>query len=377
MKTPDIIIRGKANGEGMIVHYQTTRGTDVFGLGVPNISAGSDWDLGPTWCYLVCGENVSLIDTGRFGNFEALKTLLRSIQIGLSDIDRVIVTHHHEDHDGNLADILAEAQPEIWAHSIYPKMIAYHPHIVDGANHPEMPGSCRLCNMPESFAARCQPYLKKRSSLSIDVAVDDRRIAPGDILSFVFTPGHTADSICIILEDEVIFTGDTLLPDITPQPSLAHAFEVNRRILPDGYRHKNIVYGLMNYIDSLRTLASLPTGPFQATFPAHRLFYNSQFNLINDVSDRARKIIRFHIDRCRDILATLKGKPLGIDEIASEYFSPSLLGGTGKYMARSEIRAHVEVMEEAGDIRWTGANGSLVECTGSNHYLELIEAYLK
>ena len=130
-------------------------------------------------------------------------------------------------------------------------MISYHPHVNDGAKHPELPGSCRLCHMPEEFRKSCLTYHKKRSELSVDFVIDDDQTLPNDNLSFVFTPGHTPDSICIILEDEVIFTGDTMLPDITPHPSLASSFEANCRILPEGYRPKNTVYGLLNYIKSL------------------------------------------------------------------------------------------------------------------------------
>ena len=174
MKTPDVIIWGKDNGEGMAIHYKTTKGTDVFGLAIPtNIYADEEWDLGPTWCYLILGQKTTLIDTGRPGNLELFANLLKSIGKEFSDIDRIIITHSHQDHDGNLAKILSSAQAELWAHSIYRQMISYHPHINDGAKHPELPGSCRLCNMPESFNRNCLPYHKKRSGLSIDFVIKD------------------------------------------------------------------------------------------------------------------------------------------------------------------------------------------------------------
>jgi glyoxylase-like metal-dependent hydrolase (beta-lactamase superfamily II) len=212
--------------------------------------------------------------------------------------------------------------------------------------------------------------------LSIDFVIEDDQTLPDNDLSFVFTPGHTPDSICIVLEDEVIFTGDTILPDITPHPSLAYAFEVNRRILPEGYRQKNVVYGLMNYIKSLNRIAYLPSQPLQATFPAHRLFYNGQFNLIHSSSDRAKEIIRFHIDRCRDILNIIDNKPADIEEIAIQHFPSSLLTGTGKSLAQNEIMAHIEIMEECGDICWAGENRDTAQHTGSNKYLSIIGAYL-
>lgn len=376
MKTPDVIVRGKENGEGMIIRYQTTKGTDIFGLGIPNTYVDTDWDLGPTWCYLVLGHKTTLIDTGRPGNFQVFGTLLKSVGKQFSDIDRVIITHAHEDHDGNLAEIICAAQAELWAHEIYRQMISYHPDIKDGVKHPELPGSCRLCVMPEKFHSNCLPYQRKRSSLGIDFAINDHQTLPDDDLSFVFTPGHTPDSICIVLEDEVIFTGDTILPDITPHPSLACDFEVNRRILPEGYRQENVVYGLMHYVKSLGKITHLASQPLQAMFPAHRLFYDGRFNIIRSSSDRAREIIQFHIDRCRAILDIIGNKPIGIDDIAVQHFPPSLLVGMGKSMALNEVMAHIEIMEECGDICLTGEQKDIAQGTGSNNFLAAMGAYL-
>jgi len=375
MKTPDVIVKGKDNGEGMVIHYKTTKGADVFGLAIPNIYADADWDLGPTWCYLILGKKTTLIDTGRPGNFEVFESLLKSIGKGFSNIDRIVVTHSHEDHDGNVAEIVSATQAELWAHTIYCQMISYHPHIKDGALHPELPGSCRLCRMPEIIYKNCLPYHKKRSSLKVDFTIKDDQRLPDEDLGFVFTPGHSPDSICIVLEDEVIFTGDTLLPDITSHPSLVNAFEVNRRILPKGYRRRNDVYGLMNYIKSLSKVAYLNSQPLKATFPAHRLFYNGRFNLL-DSSERAKEIIQFHIDRCRDILRIIDNKPAGVADIVVQHFPPSRLAGMGKQLAENEIRAHIEIMEACGDIRWAGENRDIVQRTGTSNYLSAIEVYL-
>ena len=375
MKTPDVMVGGKDNGEGMVIHYQTAKGTDIFGLGIPNMYLDADWDLGPTWCYLIVGQKTTLIDTGRLGNVEIFGALLKSVGKGFADIDRVVVTHSHEDHDGNLADIITAAQAEVWAHSIYREMISYHPHIEDGAGHPDLPGSCRLCNMPAKFNRNCLPYQKKRSSLSIDFVIDDEQRLPDDGLSFLFTPGHSPDSICILLEDEVLFTGDTILPDITPHPSLAYAFEINRRILPERYRQQNSVYGLMNYVKSLNKIIRL-TQPLQATFPGHRLFYSGQFNIINSSFDRAKGIIQFHIDRCRDILNVIDDRPASADDIAVRYFPPSLLTGMGRSMARDEVVAHIEAMEECGDVRLAGEKKDTAQATGSQNFLTTMGAYL-
>ena len=376
MKTPKIIVSGKSNGEGMVFHYQTAKGTDIFGLGIPNIHLNSDWDLGPTWCYLIVGHKTSLIDTGRFGNYAVFESLLRSIGKVFPDIDRIIVTHSHEDHDGNLAEILASVQGELWAHSIYRQMISYHRRIEDGAKHPDLPGSCRQCIMPEKFYSTCIPYHQRRSQLDIDFAIDGHQRRSGDNLSFIFTPGHSPDAICVILENEVIFTGDTILPDITPHPTLSSTFEVNHRILPDSYNCENTVYGLINYIKSLHKLAGLTPQPM-AIFPGHRLFHNGGFNLIRSLCGRTREIIQFHIDRCGDILRIIDGKPTGLEAIAVQHFPESSLVGVGKLMAQDEVMAHVELMEKCGDAFWVGENRDMVQRTGSSNFLDVIGAYLK
>lgn len=376
MKTPDVIVKGKDNGEGMVIHYKTAKGTDIFGLGVPNVYVDADWDLGPTWCYLISGRKTTLIDTGRLGKFDVLGALLKSIGKRFSDIHRIVITHSHEDHDGNVADIIAAAQAELWAHTIYRQMISYHTQITDGAPHPELPGSCRVCRMPEAFYRKnCLPYHKARSTLNIDFAITDGLELRDQDLSFVFTPGHSPDSLCIVLENEVIFTGDTLLPDITSQPSLAYAFEVNMRILPEEYRQTNDIYGLMNYIKSLSKIANLRSQPLKTTFPAHRFFYNGRFNLL-DSSQRARDIIRFHIDRCRDILKIIDSNPTSIKDIVVQHFPPSRLTGMGKSLAENEIRAHLEIMEDCGDIIWERRSKDIIKGTGTSNCLDRIGSYL-
>ncbi|MBT4513239.1 MAG: MBL fold metallo-hydrolase [Chloroflexi bacterium] len=377
MKEPEIIVAGKDNGEDMVVRHQTSKGTEVYGMAIPNIHADAEWDLGPTWCYLILGEKTILIDTGRFGNVEVLESQLKTIGQSFSSIYAIIVSHCHEDHDGNLPDILPLMNAELWAHQVYPRMTSYYPDITDGAFRPDLPGSCRSCVMPEEFVQKnCNSYHKKRSQLSIDFLVNDEFESPIKDLSFASTPGHSPDSICIILENEVIFTGDTILPGITPHPSRTQSFEANRRILPERYQKENTTYGLMNYIKSLNKVANLSSRGFQATFTAHRLFYNGKFNLIHSTSDRANEIIQFHIDRCLDILEIISSEPKHLDEIVVKHFTPTQLAGVGSLMAQNELLAHIEIMEECGDVRQVGKDDELFQHTGSTQCLDLLRTYL-
>ena len=88
-------------------------------------------------------------------------------------------------------------------------------------------------------------------------------------------------------------------------------------------------------------------------------------------------IIQFHIDRCRDILRIIDGKPTGIEDIVIQHFDPELLKGYGKPMAHHEIQSHLEVMEGCGDISWVRGNEDIVRHTGSSNCLDLIGQYLQ
>jgi hypothetical protein len=131
----------------------------------------------------------------------------------------------------------------------------------------------------------------------------------------------------------------------------------------------------MNYIRSLARIASISSEQLPG-FPAHRLFYNGQFNLIRSVSQRSREIIQLHADRCRAILDILRDGPSTMEKIVINHFPPSQIQGIGKNMAINEVLAHLERMEECDDIRFKSKDRDAVEWIGSTKYLAIIEAYL-
>ena len=114
--------------------------------------------------------------------------------------------------------------------------------------------------------------------------------------------------------------------------------------------------------------------PTNATLPAHRLFYDGKFNIIDNCAQRARQIIHFHIDRCRAILVIMDIKPIRIDKIVENYFESSQLKGVGRKMAYDEIMAHLELMEQYGDICWADDEREIVKYKGSNRYLSAIHS---
>ena len=46
----------------------------------------------------------------------------------LTDLKRVIITHGHQDHDGNVYDLLKASGAELWAHEMYFHFLPYSYH---------------------------------------------------------------------------------------------------------------------------------------------------------------------------------------------------------------------------------------------------------
>ena len=132
----------------------------------------------------------------------------------------------------------------------------------------------------------------------------------------------------------------------------------------------------MIFAKEIGSIAYLESQPYPITLPAHRIYYDNQFNLIHDSSERSKEIIRFHIDRCKSILDIAASKSANIEDIALLYFHSRLLKGPGKFLAMNEISAHVEVMEKSRDIIRTGGGKDVIEPTGTANYQRELGRYL-
>jgi len=203
--------------------------------------------------------------------------------------------------------------------------------------------SCLLLALPHAYGIQSKLSFvpEKCSHVNVDVFIAEQGGYEPEGWRFIHTPGHTPDSICILLDEEVLFTGDHLLPDITPHPSRSAYFKDEQRVLPLHYGRVNRIFGLMNYVRSLNKLMTLPSEGVKVTFPGHRLFFKGQFNLILDMRRRASDIIRFHVRRCHDILKIMNSRKYNTSHISVVYFEPSLLKGVGgKFLAENEIFSH-------------------------------------
>jgi glyoxylase-like metal-dependent hydrolase (beta-lactamase superfamily II) len=158
--------------------------------------------LGPFQAYLWRDpDSLTLIDTGPVDAGVAIAGALDELGLAPSDLDRVVLTHYHDDHVGAAAEIREWGAVEVIAHR------ADAP-VIRGAS-PARP--------PKLSADEREPHqrITDRLAPAPPVAVD-REVDGGDVLDFgggaevLATPGHTPGSMALHLPAHgVLITGDT------------------------------------------------------------------------------------------------------------------------------------------------------------------------
>jgi glyoxylase-like metal-dependent hydrolase (beta-lactamase superfamily II) len=366
-----VLEKGDESGNNMPIRLTLPSGLEILGLPTEN-SYGGGWDLGPTWNYAVLADRPFLVDTGRRGMGLKLLKMMESNGLSGSELETILISHGHEDHDGGLFEMANLTGARIRAHHIYDRLIRFYPKGAPRDARRRFPASCWHCFMPESFSSQnCLEYQLDRSKLEIQEA-GEGNLEDDQALDVYHVPGHSPDSLAILLAEEAIIVGDTVLPDISPFPSTEAFFPDVRQILRPEYSTAQSIYGLRAYIRSIKRLKEVGEKfPHLIVLPGHRLFYDNHWNEIN-LQVRVDELIAHHIQRCADILRILKRGPKTAKEIAVEHFEASLLEGFGILMAKNEIISHCELLSASGDVILTEEMQFVA--TGTANYVATIES---
>jgi hypothetical protein len=96
--------------------------------------------------------------------------------------------------------------------------------------------------------------------------------------------------LVLLVDGEAMLVGDTILPEITPHPTLESHFAVMKPALPEKFDEAQQLYGLRAFIRSLKMLRSV-TGTTDKilVLPAHRLYSQDKWN--HDLCGRIDEIV--------------------------------------------------------------------------------------
>ena len=370
-RSVETLRRGDPQGNRMVVRLTTDAGRHIHSIAVPQDRPSR---TGPTWCYVFSEQGVNLIDAGAQGSFSELEGGLKVAGYSLRDIDRVIVTHSHLDHDGATPKVVRDSGAELWTHTMYAAFLGHNPRLVQERRssplHVAMERTifANFEGRPSPYVQRSLSYADSRKGLSVD-----RQINGGEQVGemrFLYTPGHSPDELCVAL-DGIVFTGDHVLPEITPHPTIKAPFAGNvLQSVPPGFEDSSKSYGLERYLRSLKTIIDL--GPNVAVLPAHRLFNRGRFNFVT--TERAREIIEHHSERMERILDRIESGPASLESVTRGEFSHRKLEDGNLFIAIAEIVAHVELLQDLGDLDLTP--DSKLRQLGSRRFHQFVQQLL-
>lgn len=162
------------------------------------------FEVGQAFLWRDDDATFTLIDTGPAGSASAVLRALQDVGTGPEALHRIVLTHHHEDHTGSAADLVAACGAQVLAHPL-------DAPVIRGEVAPSPPD---LSDAPEwerqLWAAK--PALPPAPPCRVDQeAGDGADLGFGDGARAVAVPGHTDGSIAVHLpEHGVLFTGDAV-----------------------------------------------------------------------------------------------------------------------------------------------------------------------
>jgi len=153
--------------------------------------------------FIIADGPLALIDSGLPGQARVFLKHIRAIGARPEDLQNIAITHHHVDHTGSLAPLVAATQAQVWVHSLdAPVTRGEKP--VPGPN-------------PKSISGKVLwPVIKRISPRQLPALKIDHEIADGQDLPIagglkaVHTPGHTAGHVSYLWPRHggVLFAGD-------------------------------------------------------------------------------------------------------------------------------------------------------------------------
>lgn len=275
----------------------------------------------------------TLVDTGikTEASFDALKNGLEAIGFSLHAIERILITHGHIDHYGQAKKLSALSGAPIYIHSKEYGRIRSIVHSF---------GFLKLIllrnGIPEVLVNEAIRYIELAQNLA-DPLEEAFFLDDGDSIEFksmtwktIHCPGHSPGLICFYWpEEKVLFSGDHLLKEITPNPVLY----VPENKLPFRYP------SLKEYLASLEKIEKFDVS---LLLPGHG-------ENVCDVKGLIRKTFEHHRERMDHILSLLSNGAKTPFEIAMDLFPgvPSF----EIFLGISEALGHLEILREKGIVR--------------------------
>ncbi|WP_017814117.1 MULTISPECIES: MBL fold metallo-hydrolase [Paenibacillus] len=281
----------------------------------------------------------SIIDPGPRSevNEQAWQQVLQTLDIPISAIRSIVLTHHHPDHYGLSGWFQEKGDMPVW---ISARALAE-------ANRSWAPGNTAAQDLVQLFASHGMPEeITSRLPDHLDSFVPQvmpqpevSLIEPGQPLEIggrlwetIETSGHAAGHISFYQPDQrLLFCGDAVLPQISPNISLVPGSDPSP---------------LESYLIGLRELGQYEV---ELAYPGHRRPFTH-------FRERTEKLLLHHEERLQAMEERIREKSCTGYEVCSSLFNNELTLHQLRF-AMSETLAHLVELERLGRAQRQEQNG--------------------
>lgn len=261
--------------------YMTTNG-------IHQITIPTPYNVGDVHVYVHIGETVTLFDAGVNTEeaWEAFEIQLKRLKLLPSDIDQVVLTHHHPDHIGFVGRL--EHLQGIYGHEIVDFWLtrdeSYIQHYINYFN--ELYDLWSVPNKFRHIKYTVDDLIKHTTPSQLTKRIKEGERIP-NLPSFLVieTPGH-AESHLSFLDEETgaLIGGDFLLKHISSNPLLE----------PPLQKSKERPKTLLKYRDSMKKILNYSV---KTIYPGHGEIFTNHEPLIlerlNKQENRAKHVLSF------------------------------------------------------------------------------------
>ncbi len=298
---------------------------------VHTIPVPTPFPVGPVNVHLIARDPVTLVDTGPLSDeaWELLRAGLARRGLAPGDVRRVLLTHGHQDHFG-LAARLARGGADLWGGVLDRSHFAMRRNtrmLLDAMTRHGFGAATRLA--VTASTAGVDTYSEALQEWN---GLHGGEVLPGDGYSVLVrsVPGHTPGSLTFeVPEAGILFTGDTVLRDITP----------NAIVDEDPLHPGETFRSVSRYFESLEALGAAAPGAELLTGHGRR---------IPDFASHREKLEGKYRLRVDQVVRTLAGGPRTVSEMVASMFPG--VDAVHIYLAYSEALGFLMYLEDLGRV---------------------------
>lgn len=194
---------------------------------VHRIECTVDWPPGHAACYLIDAAEPVLVDAGGPDErgAEELRDGLAEQGFEPADIEHILVTHPHTDHDGQVANLLEAGDPTVYAPAAAVDRLRRDPDDLESV----VEGNATVVGVPEAFrsyvVSQAVESLKRNArycppdEIDVELAPGEAFTAGGLTFEGIHCPGHQADQFAFAATlgggdepgERVLFSADAVI----------------------------------------------------------------------------------------------------------------------------------------------------------------------